>query len=147
MIGRKRVLFLCTENSCRSQMAEGLLRSKAADRFDVSSAGGVATGLNANAVSVMAEIGIDISDQRSKSVDEYEGQAFDYVITVCGSSEDGSCPIFRGNACKQLHWPFADPADAVGDENEVLKVFRHVRDQIRKKVDTFVKEESVTAAS
>jgi arsenate reductase len=139
---RKRVLFLCAENSCRSQIAEGFLRSVAPDKFDVFSAGSKATILNVNAVTVMAEIGIDISYHRSESVDEYKDQSFDCVITVCGGEEDGSCPVFLGRAEKRLHWPFDDPAKASGSEAEVLDVFRRIRDQIGEKVKSFVTGEA-----
>jgi arsenate reductase len=142
MSNKRRVLFLCAENSCRSQMAEGFLRSIAPDKFDVFSAGSKATYLNANAVSVMAEIGIDISHHRSESVDEYIDRSFDYAITVCGSEEDDSCPIFPGRADKRLHWPFDDPAKASGARENILGVFRKVRDQIGEMVKSFVIEEA-----
>jgi arsenate reductase (thioredoxin) len=123
---RKRVLFLCTGNSARSQMAEGLLRKIAGDRFEVFSAGTRPAGLNPNAVTAMAEIGIDISRHRSKSVDEFGNQQFDQVITVCDNAKE-SCPIFPG-AANRIHHSFADPAAApVGQQ---LPIFRKVRDEI-----------------
>ena len=138
----KRVLFLCVGNSCRSQMAEGFLRAAASDRFEVNSAGAVASGLSTKAVKVMSELGIDISSQKSKRVEEFTGREFDYVITVCDSSENNPCPVFLGQAGKQLHWPFDDPAYATGSEEEILEVFRRVRDQIKAKIELFVKEET-----
>jgi arsenate reductase len=127
MNAKKRVLILCTGNSARSQMAEGLLRSMAGDRLDVFSAGTQPAGLNSNAVAAMAEIGIDISGHRSKSVDEFRGQAFDYVITVCDGARE-ACPVFPGQA-RQIHHDFEDPAAAPAERQ--LVVFRKVRDELR----------------
>jgi arsenate reductase (thioredoxin) len=118
----QRVLILCTGNSARSQMAEGLLREIAGDRFEVFSAGTRPAGLNPNAVTAMSEIGIDISRQRSKSVDEFEGQRFDYVITVCDNARE-SCPFFPG-AVKRIHHSFQDPAGAPVERQ--LPMFRKV---------------------
>jgi len=140
MMDKKRVLFMCVGNSCRSQMAEGLLRNMAPDRFDVHSAGAVATGLNPRAVRVMAELGIDISGQESKRVERFAGQTFDYVVTVCDASQHDPCPVFLGKAGRRLNWPFEDPAYAAGDEEEVLAVFRHVRDQIKGRLERFLTE-------
>jgi arsenate reductase (thioredoxin) len=126
--GRSRVLFLCTHNSARSQMAEGLLRHLAGDRFEVYSAGTEATFVRPQAIKVMSEIGIDISGQKSKTLEEYLGQPFDYVITVCDAANE-ACPVFPG-AKRRLHWSFEDPAAAVGSEEERLGVFRSVRDNI-----------------
>ena len=137
MASRKRVLFLCAENACRSQMAEGFLRDIASDRYDAASAGTVGTRINPRAIEVMAESGIDISGHRSKPVSEFEGQVFDYVITVCEETEGNSCPVFRGQAVKRLHWPFEDPAHAIGDETRILETFRRVKDQIRAEVERF----------
>ncbi len=123
---KQRVLFLCTGNSARSQMAEGLLRHMAGDRFEVFSAGTRPAGLNPNAVKAMAEIGIDISRSRSKSVDEFAAQKFDYVLTVCDNAKE-QCPIFPGNG-NRVHRSFEDPAAAPPDQQ--LAVFRKVRDQI-----------------
>ena len=141
MADKKRVLFLCVGNACRSQMAEGLLRHMAPDKFEVHSAGAAARGLNPNAVKVMAELGIDLSQHRSKRVEGFAGQAFDYVVTVCESSETRACPVFLGQAGKRLHWPFEDPAYAPGNEEQVLAVFRRTRDQIRERLELFLKEE------
>ncbi len=126
-MSKQRVLFLCTGNSARSQMAEGLLRQMAGERFDVCSAGTRPAGLHPNAVRAMAEIGIDIREQRSKSVEEFSGQRFDWVITVCDNARE-SCPIFPGST-RQIHRSFADPAGAPLEEQP--EAFRRVRDQMR----------------
>jgi arsenate reductase len=126
---KKRVLILCTGNSARSQMAEGLLRHDAGMRFDVASAGTKPGMVRPEAISVMKELGIDISGHRSKHVDEFEGQRFDYVITVCDSARE-SCPVFFG-AAKRLHQSFNDPAALKGSEEERLGLFRRVRDELR----------------
>lgn len=131
------VLFLCTGNSCRSQMAEGWLRHLDGTRFNVSSAGTHPVGLNARAVTVMKEAGIDISNHRSKRVDELLGQQFNYVITVCDRAKE-TCPIFPG-ASSVLHWSFDDPADAQGDEEARLAVFRRVRDEIAEHIRKFIR--------
>ncbi len=135
-MSKKRVLFLCTGNSARSQMAEGLLRQMAGDGFEVFSAGTRPVGLNPNAVPAMAEIGIDIAGSRSKSVDEFAGQQFDYVFTVCDNAKE-SCPIFPG-AGKRLHHSFEDPAGAPIDQQAVT--FRKVRDQIAGRLREFIGE-------
>ena len=122
------MLFLCTHNSARSQMAEGLLRHLAGDRFEVYSAGTEATFVRPQAIKVMSEIGIDISGQQSKTLEGYLGQPFDYVITVCDAANE-ACPVFPG-AKRRLHWSFEDPAAAVGSEEERVRVFRSVRDDI-----------------
>lgn len=126
---KKRVLILCTGNSARSQMAEGLLRHDAGDRFEVESAGVEPSFVRPQAIEAMREIGIDISNHRSKSLDEFLKKPFDYVITVCDNAKE-HCPVFPGNA-KQIHWSFDDPASAAGNEAEQLAVFRRVRDEIR----------------
>ena len=123
---KARALFLCTGNSVRSQMAEGILRHLASDRFEVFSAGTCPAGLNVNAVRVMSEIGIDISGHRSKSVDKFTGQSFDYIITVCDNARE-QCPFFPGGG-QRLHQSFADPAAAPADQQ--LSAFRKVRDEI-----------------
>lgn len=124
---RKRVLILCTGNSARSQMAEGVLRASAGDHFEVFSAGTHPAGLNPNAVRAMTEIGIDISDHRSKSVEGFRGKTFDLVITVCDAANE-ACPIFPGTG-KRIHHSFRDPAAA--PEDIQLELFREVRDEIR----------------
>jgi arsenate reductase (thioredoxin) len=135
MIDRKRVLILCTGNSARSQMAEGLLRHLAADRFEVASAGVAPGHVRPEAIVAMRELGIDISSHRSKSVDEFQGQKFDYVITVCDNANE-QCPVFPGNP-KRIHWSFEDPAVAQGNESARLGVFRRVRDEIRERLEEF----------
>lgn len=134
-MSKKRVLILCTGNSARSQMAEGLLRHMAGEDFEVFSAGTKSVGLNPNAVAAMKEVGIDISTHRSKSVDEFAGQQFDYVITVCDNAKE-SCPIFPGEG-QRLHQSFEDPAAAPADRQ--LAAFRNVRDQIAVWLEQFVR--------
>lgn len=136
MSDRTRVLILCTGNSARSQMAEGLLRHLAGDRFEVASAGVAPTSVRPEAIKAMGEIGIDISRQHSKSVDAFAGQEFEYVITVCDNANE-QCPVFPGNT-KRIHWSFDDPAAAEGDEESRLGVFRRVRDEIRHQLQLFV---------
>ncbi len=128
-----KVLFLCTHNSARSQMAEGLLRHLAGDRFEVHSAGTEATSVRPEAVRVMAEIGADISGQESKTLERYLGESFEYVITVCDDANE-ACPIFPG-ARNRLHWSFEDPSRATGVDEERLEVFRKVRDRIRERIE------------
>jgi len=128
MSDKKRVLILCTGNSARSQMAEGLLRQMGGDRFEVASAGVSPTRVRPEAIAVMREIGIDISNHYSKSVEQFSGQEFDYVITVCDNANE-QCPVFPGRT-QRLHWSFDDPAAAEGDEDARLAVFRRVRDEI-----------------
>jgi arsenate reductase len=132
---KKRVLILCTGNSARSQMAEGLLREIGGGRFEVESAGIIASFVRPQAIEAMKEIGIDISGHRSKSVEEFSGQNFDYAITVCDNAKE-SCPVFPGNV-KRIHWSFDDPAEATGSEEEKLAVFRRVRDEIKGKLENF----------
>jgi arsenate reductase len=132
MTGKQRVLILCTGNSARSQMAEGLLRhlgNDAGDRFEVESAGTRPSRVRPEAIAVMRELGIDISGQRSKGVEEFAGQRFDYVLTICDNARE-SCPIYPGHA-NRLHRSFDDPATVEGSEDERLAAFRRVRDQIR----------------
>ena len=133
-MSKKRVLILCTGNSARSQMAEGLLGNMAGEDFEVYSAGTKPVGLNPNAVAAMKEAGIDISNHRSKSVDEFAGQQFDYVITVCDNAKE-SCPIFPGGGAR-IHQSFEDPAAAPADNQ--LAAFRNVRDQLAAWLGQFV---------
>jgi arsenate reductase (thioredoxin) len=137
---RKRVLFLCTGNSARSQMAEGLLRHIAGDRFEVASAGVAPTQVRPEAVEAMREIGIDISNHSSKSVDDFVGQKFDYVITVCDNANE-QCPVFPGQTTR-IHWSFDDPAAAEGDAAARLAVFRRVRDEIMDRITKFAGSEN-----
>jgi arsenate reductase (thioredoxin) len=128
MSERKRVLILCTGNSARSQMAEGLLRELGGARFEIESAGVRPSGVRAEAVEAMREVGVDINRQRSKSVEEFAGREFDYVITVCDNARD-NCPVFSGKTVR-VHWSFDDPAASAGEWEERLSVFRRVRDEI-----------------
>ena len=132
----KKVLFICTGNSARSQMAEGFLRNIAGDKFEVFSAGIKPTQVNPLAIKVMDEIGIDISKHRSKSVMEFIKQDFDYVITVCDNAQK-TCPVFPGEH-EKIHWDLEDPAAADGSEADRLLVFRKVRDDIKKNILTFI---------
>jgi len=132
-----RVLILCTGNSARSQMAEGLLRHDAGNVYEVFSAGTKPTHVRPEAVAVMREVGIDISGHRSKSVDEFAGQDFDYVITVCDNAKE-SCPLFPART-KRVHWSIEDPAGAVaGGKDEKLQAFRRVRDDLRGRLRSFL---------
>jgi len=133
---KKRVLILCTGNSARSQMAEGLLRKMAGDRFEVESAGVDPVRVRPEAIEAMREIGVDISGHRSKSVDEFARQEFDYVVTVCDNARE-HCPVFPGKT-ERIHWSFDDPAKASGDEAARLVVFRRVRDEIENRLREFV---------
>ena len=136
----KKVLILCTGNSCRSQMAEGFLKLFDSE-LEVFSAGTIpAEKVNQNSVIVMDEVGIDISSQYPQDVDEFIDQSFDYVITVCDNAKE-VCPVFIGHVKHQLHIPFDDPADATGTEQEVLVVYRRVRDEIRESFSEFYKKE------
>ncbi len=133
---KKRVLILCTGNSCRSQMAEGFWRHYAGDRWEVYSAGLIPLGVNPLAARVMAEIGIDISTHTSDPLDRYAGEPFDLVITVCDNVAR-QCPVFPG-AASQEHWPFDDPARRGVSDAERLAAFRRVRDEIGRRVRDFV---------
>ena len=132
-----RVLFLCSHNSARSQMAEGLLRAWGGPRFEVFSAGTEATEVRPLAIRAMAEIGIDITGHTSKTIATFDGQEFDYAVTVCDDARE-ACPYFPG-AGQQLHWSFEDPSAAAGSEDERLAVFRRVRDQIGERMKEFVR--------
>jgi arsenate reductase len=131
-----RVLFLCTGNSARSQMAEALLRSYGGTDFEVASAGTDPKGLNPLTIEVMAEAGIDVSKQQSKSLDRFLDQSFDYVITVCDRARD-NCPTFPGDN-ERIHWSFDDPAAATGSHEQQLAVFRRVRNEISERLRLWV---------
>ncbi len=126
------MLFLCTHNSARSQMAEGLLRHLAGDRFEVASAGTEATSVRPEAIEAMAELGVDISGQSSKTLERYLEEPFDHVVTVCDDANE-ACPVFPG-AKSRLHWSFRDPSRTEGSEEERLEVFRKVRDEIQGRI-------------
>lgn len=136
---KKRVLVLCTGNVARSQMAEGLLRHMAGDRFEVSSGGLIPSYVRPNAIAVMKEIGIDISFHRSKSLNEFLDTPFDYVITVCDHASQ-HCPVFPG-AARRIHWSIKDPV-APGDEEAQLEAFREARDDLKGRLEGFVADES-----
>ena len=133
---KKRVLFLCTHNSARSQIAEGLLRHMGGDRFEVFSAGTEQTRVQPLAIEAMREVGIDITGHRSKTLDELDGESFDYVITVCDRANE-SCPIFPGTT-ERIHWSFDDPTAVTGTEEQKLRAFRTVRDAIQQRLRIFL---------
>ena len=138
MNNRKRVLILCTGNSARSQMAEGLLRHDAGERFEVESAGTKASHVRPEAIQAMGEVGIDLSGHRSKNVSEFEGQKFDFVITVCDNARE-TCPVFFGTA-ERLHHSFEDPPPPnTGTEEERQVIFRRVRDELRQWLREFAR--------
>jgi arsenate reductase len=145
MSARRRVLFVCTHNSARSQMAEAFLRKLAGDRFDVASAGTEARGVHPMAIQAMAEDGIDISLQRSKTVDRFLDQRFDLVITVCDDAAE-ACPVFP-NAAERRHWSFPDPSAVLGDVEQRFAAFASVRDAIRDRIEReLIAEDVITGA-
>ena len=133
----KKILVLCTGNSCRSQIAEGYLRKFSGDKAVVYSAGVETHGVNPKAITIMAEDGIDISDHTSNNIDEYTNIDFDFVITVCDNAKE-RCPYFPTNA-KKFHHNFPDPAKAIGSDEEVKAEFRAVREMIKEYCEDFVK--------
>lgn len=141
---RRRILFLCTGNSCRSQMAEGWLRHLYGDRFEALSAGANPAGyVNEKAIAAMAEVGIDISQQTSKHINEFvppQGELPDVIISVC-STADENCPTFPGNV-ERWPWPFDDPYYATGSEEDVMNEFRRVRDEIRQKLESAFEDQA-----
>ena len=140
---KKKILVLCTGNSARSQMGEGLFRVEGGGEFEVFRAGTKPGSVRPEAVAVMKEISIDISGHRSKSVDEFAGRSFDYVVTVCDNARD-NCPVFPGGTVR-LHWSFEDPAAVAGSETERLAAFRRIRDQIHERVKAFFRDQADTA--
>lgn len=141
MSERKRVLILCTGNSARSQMAEGILRHDGGERFEVESAGVSPSAVRPEAVEAMREIGIDISSHRSKSADEFVGQDFDYIITVCDHARE-TCPFFPGHA-ERIHHSFEDPPPpGATDHDSTMEIFRRVRDEIREWMKGFISGET-----
>lgn len=132
----RRVLFVCTHNSARSQMAEGMLRTWGGDRFEAHSAGTEVSSVRPEAIAAMAEIGIDIGGNRSKSVQEYLGKKFDWVITVCDQARQ-NCPVFPGVE-QTGHWSVEDPSEATGTDEQRLEVFRRVRDDLRNRIHVFI---------
>ena len=139
----KKILVLCTGNSARSQMGEGLFRSEGSGSFQVFSAGTKPTTVRPEAITVMKEIGIDISGHRSKSVDEFAGQSIDYVVTDCDNARD-NCPVFPAGS-ERVHWSLEDPAAVQGSEQERLAAFRRIRDEIHERVKTFFQDRGATA--
>jgi arsenate reductase (thioredoxin) len=135
-MAKESVLFICTHNSARSQMAEGLLRHLAGDRFEVESAGTEKTHVRPLAIEAMKELGIDISGQTSKTIESLGDRKFDYAITVCDNANE-ACPIFPGGT-RRLHWSFDDPSAASGPDEQRLALFRRVRDEIRAKIEEFL---------
>lgn len=133
---KKRILFLCTGNSCRSQMAEGLINHDFSGQVRAFSAGTEPKGLNLKAVQVMAELGIDISKNTADHTSQYEGQPFDFVITLCGDANE-KCPLFFGGV-HRTHIGFDDPPKTIGSEEEVMNVYRRVRDEIREKIGVYL---------
>jgi len=132
---KKRVLFLCTANSCRSQMAEGIANFLWGDKMEAFSAGTKASYVNPMAIEVTKEIGINISTHRSKNLSEFDGQSFEYVITLCGDANE-TCPLYIGGT-KKMHIGFDDPAKATGNKEEILREFRRVRDEIKTKLEEY----------
>jgi arsenate reductase len=136
---KTKVLFLCTGNSARSQMAEAWLRQLAGDRFTVFSAGLEPHGVNPFTIQVMEETGYDMSEHRSKHLDEFIGKIdFDYLITVCGNADE-RCPVFPGMGTR-IHWPFEDPAAYQGTDEEKLAFFQNIRDQVKTKIQDWLKQ-------
>lgn len=134
-----KVLFLCTGNSCRSQMADGIINHDFAGQVEAYSAGTEPHGLNPKAVEVMGEVGIDISNNSSDHISKYDDEYFDYVFTLCGDADD-KCPVVVGGV-ERIHIGFDDPPKAIGTEEEVLNVYRRVRDEIRQQLGAFFKKE------
>lgn len=132
---KERVLFVCTNNACRSQIAEGIVNHFLADRIEAFSAGTRPTSVHPRAIQVMKEIGIDISSQHSKSMEEFADQHFDYVITLCGGANE-ECPLFFGGV-RKMHMGFDDPAGSEGTEEEIVAAFRRIRDDMKEKFMNF----------
>lgn len=133
------VYFLCTGNSCRSQIADGFLRALGGDQYEVKSAGLEAHGLNPRAVATMKEAGVDISSHTSDVIDPEMLARADYIITLCGHAND-NCPVVRNDKAERWHWGFDDPAKATGTEEEIAAAFREVRDAIKRRIERFVRE-------
>ena len=138
---KHRVIFICTGNSCRSQIAEGLLRKEADDRFDIFSAGSDPSRLHPAAISVMEEWGIDISHQKSESIDNFIDNNFDIIITVCDNANQ-SCPVFPNEKIR-LHWSIKDPFHGWSDNQEGLQPYRIARDELKKRIDEFLSSENI----
>lgn len=139
MNNKPLVYFLCTGNSCRSQIADGFLKSLGSDKYEVRSAGLEAHGLNPRAVQTMKEAGIDISNHTSDVIDPEILKQADYIITLCGHAND-NCPVVRNDKAERWHWGFDDPAKATGTEEEITAIFAEVRDSIRARIEQFLRE-------
>jgi arsenate reductase len=137
---KKRVLFICTANSCRSQMAEAVINHFLGNKIEAFSAGTQATAVHPLTIKAMLEIGIDISQQRSKNLSAFDGQNFDYVITLCGSANE-TCPLYIGGS-RKMHIGFDDPTEARGTEEDILREFRRVRDEIKERLLIFFKSQN-----
>lgn len=140
MLMKKRVLFLCTANSCRSQMAEGIVNHFLGDRLEAFSAGTRASFVNPTAIEAMKEIGVDMSNHRSKNLSEFDGKSFDHVITLCGDANE-TCPLYIGGT-KKTHIGFDDPAKATGSPEEILREFRRVRNEIKDKLTNYFSDKA-----
>ena len=138
---KQRAIFICTGNSCRSQIAEGLLRKEAGDRFDIFSAGSHPSRVHPAAISVMEEWGIDISHQKSESIDNFIDNNFDIIITVCDNANQ-SCPVFPNEKIR-LHWSIKDPFHGWSDNQEGLQPYRIARDELKKRIDEFLSSENI----
>ena len=137
----KQVLILCTGNSCRSQMAEGLINARLSSQFQAASAGTDPSGyIHPKAIAAMAELGIDLSQNESKNLEQFRGHYFDYVITVCDSANE-NCPVWLDKAGARYHLGFDDPAKAIGTDEEIMAEFRRVRDEINNQLFTFLREQ------
>ncbi|RPI36976.1 MAG: arsenate reductase ArsC [Nitrospiraceae bacterium] len=134
----RKVMFLCTGNSCRSQMAEGFARTVGKGLIEPYSAGLIAAGVNKRAISVMKEIGIDISGQKSEEINEDLLKTMDVIITLCGNAEE-SCP-YTPPQIRRIHWPINDPVGTIGTEEEIMKEFRRARDEIKRKIEDFIQQ-------
>jgi thioredoxin type arsenate reductase len=139
-MNKPHVYFLCTGNSCRSQIADGFLKALGSEKYEVKSAGLQAHGLNPRAIKVMSEVGIDISHHTSDIIDPEVLNRSDYVITLCGHADE-HCPVITNNNVTKWHWGFDDPAKATGSEDEIMEKFREVRDAIKARIEAFVQEE------
>ena len=138
---KKKVIFICTGNACRSQMAEGLLRRRAGDKFEVYSAGSQPSHLHPASVLVMNELGIDISHHKSEPVDDYLDIGIDIVITVCDNAQQ-SCPTFPGNV-ERIHWGLADPYHGWGADPQDLPPYRETRDELKKRIEGYLLEKEI----
>lgn len=138
-MNKELVYFLCTGNSCRSQIADGFLKALGGEKYEVKSAGLEAHGLNPRAIKVMSEVGIDISQHTSDVIDPEILNQSNYVITLCGHADE-HCPVITNHSVTKWHWGFDDPAKATGSEEEIMETFRDVRDSIKRRIESFIQE-------